>query len=197
MIRPITGALAILLVTAACSSTTNTTTTSTTSAPTPTLPPGAEIAITEVTFGADGQVVITNLGSESVNLQGAWLGQGLSFVQFADILLSPGETLVVGVGESLDLDSGVATGGFVGIGDSLGVLDPAAGEAALFRHGDFNDPDALLSYVQWGSPEGRHAAVAGTAGVWDPPAFVKTSSDTPGIVAAGTPAIAVDAWSSP
>jgi hypothetical protein len=195
MTRLIKTLLLMALVAAACTSNTESTTTSTTSAPQPTLPPGITVAITEVAFGAEGSLTLTNHGSQPVNLRGGWLGQGLSFLQFAEVIVDPGGSVIVGVGEPTNLDNGVETGAYVGIGSALGTLDAAAGEVALFRHGDFEDSEAVISYVQWGTLDGRHAKVAGAANLWDPESFVATAFDALRIISSESDPRSVDAWS--
>jgi len=186
--------LALSLAAAACSS--GVEPASTTSAPVTSLPAGVELAITQVGFGVDGAVTLTNYGSGPVDLRGAWLGQGLSLFQFPSAVIGPGESLDVRVEESLDADGGVVTGDYIGVGGAVGSLGWTAGEVALFRYGAVDDPEALVSYVQWGSEPGRYASVAGTAGIWDPPSSVPTEPETSSIVANLTPPVAAADWSS-
>jgi hypothetical protein len=194
MARTFIGMLTALIALTACAGAEEASSTSTTSAPPLTLPAGVDLAITEIVFGSEGAVILTNYGVDAVDLGGAWLGQGLSFVQFAPTVLGAGQSLVVSMGD--DLDSGVSTDGYVDIGTAVGSLEYVAGEAALFRNGTFDDPGALISYVQWGAAEGRHAGTAGNAGLWDPPAFVQTGPDVSGLVAEAIPATTASNWSS-
>ena len=57
-------------------------------------------------------------------------------------------------------------------------LDPADGELGLFASDAVDDPDAVRSYVQWGSAGHSYASLAEAAGIWPQGEFVESSEDT-------------------
>ena len=144
--------------------------TTTTQATTTTAPPPAAgrepvFAITEIVFGDDGYVAITNQGVGAGSLDGWQLCQKPKYIRLNGDL-APGETLFVTVGRS-DREGQVLNSS-----GRYGTLDPADGEMGLYLNSSFEDPDSLVSYVEWGSTGHGRAATAGEAGVWPAGDFV-------------------------
>ena len=57
------------------------------------------------------------------------------------------------------------------------VLNPADGEVALFASDKFDDPKALLVYLQWGSTPHALTDLAVEAGLWIKTAYAPTSEN--------------------
>jgi hypothetical protein len=97
-------------------------------------------------FGADGHVTLTNSSGADVSVDGLWLCN------------RPAYTALTGT---------IAAGGTLEVAASeLGGLGADGGEAALYTAQDFENSEAIVDYVQWGTGGGREG-VAVTAGIWD------------------------------
>lgn len=106
---------------------------------------GGRPAITEVVFGQEGTVTITNLGMDRVDLDPWWLcSRNECFRMSGD--LPPGWSKEVPHNE-------------------IHPLFAAGGDLALFRNEDFDDPADLVDYVAWGRGDDR-MGLAVSAGVW-------------------------------
>jgi hypothetical protein len=119
---------------------------------------GAAFAITEVDF-VDATFTITNVGDEAGNLDGYAVCQRPNYSTIADVSLEPGESIAIDASE---------VGGFV----------PENGEVALYTDRSFDDSQAIVSYVEWGSPGHGRSSVAIDAGIWQEDAAVSTTGDT-------------------
>ena len=124
---------------------------STTTAPTTTatVPEGGEaitgVSLTEVVFGADGHVTLTNESDAEDTVDGLGLCN------------RPAHTALTGT---------IAAGGTLEVpAAELGGLPIEGGEAALYTAEDFDNSEAIIDYVQWGTGGGREA-VAVEAGLW-------------------------------
>jgi hypothetical protein len=116
---------------------------------TATLPAGGEaaagLAMTEVVFGPDGHVTLTNDGAADASLDGLWLCNRPNYTPLSGTIAA-GATLEVPASE-------------------LGGLAIDGGEAALYTSDNFDSSDAIVDYVQWGGGGGREN-VAVAAGIW-------------------------------
>ena len=109
--------------------------------------------ISEVVFGPDGYVVITNSSADPADPAGLQLCQ---FPSYPDV---PGGS--------------VAGGGTVQMpGADLGGLDASSGELALYTSPEYENPDAVAGYVQWGETGHKREDPAVQAGVWEVGSFV-------------------------
>lgn len=106
--------------------------------------PAFPVSITQVDLG-DGTITITNHGRDDVDLGGLWLCEFPDYEELDPMIVSGGESVT--------------------IPNPHGSV-PADGELGLYKTDDFGDADAILSYVEWGSPGHRRAAVAIDAGIW-------------------------------
>jgi hypothetical protein len=126
-------------------------------------------AINEIGLGPDGYVSLTNFTDVPVTLAGLVLCQMPNYFELPDVAVEPGQTVRVAVGDGAGLENVVATNA------TLGELAPADGEIALYTSRDFEDPAAMIVYLEWGStPHGR-SAVAVEAGLWIEDSFAPTS----------------------
>lgn len=123
------------------------------------------ISITSVDLNA-GTVDITNHGDADVDPNGLVL---CNFPAYAPIEGAP----VIAPGETITVDSGAH-----GVG-----LDAAAGEMGIYTVSEFENPDAMITYVEWGEGGHTRAPVAISAGVWAD-GFVEPAD---GVISASVP----------
>lgn len=102
------------------------------------------VSITAVAFSAS-TVTIRNDGDTELVLEGMFMCNRPTYVGLAGGTVAPGATLDIDVTE-LDLGS-------------------SSGEFALYLSSDFDNSDAIVAYVQWGSGENGRASVAVEAGL--------------------------------
>jgi hypothetical protein len=138
-----------------------------------------------VSLGVLGQVVIENVGGEAGSLGGLWLCQRPSYYEFPDIVLQPGESAAVSVGGDIFVPPPGAVP-IEGIA-AIGPFDPADGEVGLYKERAFDNPAAILSYVEWGSSGHGRSATAVSAGIWTDGGFVPTTADSGAILATTIP----------
>lgn len=172
--------------------TTATTPESTTNAPV--VSPGATFAITMISLGDLGQVVVQNVGNEPGSLGGFWLCQRPSYYEFPDVEVQPGESAAVSVGGDIFVPppGAIAIEGVAGIGP----LDPTDGEVGLYLDDAFGNPDAIVSYVEWGRSGHGRSETAVSAKIWPDGGFVETSEATGAILAAVIPPTEPAHWTS-
>lgn len=171
------GALA--LVAAACGGSDDPTTTTaadqtTTAAPEETTTTsasegGAAFAVTEVVFGDQGYVAITNIGDVAGNLEGLQLCQRPTYFGIPSQELAPGETLYVTATTVVGLD---VDGPVIDAGGRFGSLNASSGEIGLYLNRAFGSSDSIVSYVEWGSTGHPRSGVAVGAGIWGDGDFV-------------------------
>ena len=128
--------------------TTPTTEATTTTAGEPVDPPAAIFAITEVAFGSDGYIDITNISDGDASLDGYWVCQQPSYHQLAG---------PVAAGESIRFNAADSR---------FGSLNPDGGAMGLYTSSDFGSSDAIVGYVAWGPSGHGRLLVAINAGVW-------------------------------
>ena len=106
------------------------------------------IAVTGVDL-ANSTIEITNHGDADVDPNGIIL---CNFPAYAPIEGAE----VIPPGGSITIDAGAH-----GI-----TLDPTSGEMGLYTSPDYENADAIISYVEWGDPGHQRAPVAVAAGLW-------------------------------
>jgi len=180
------------------SSTAVTTTTATTAttppASTTTGAPGAAaIRIDEVVFAGDPYLVLANRGGGPGSTAGYWICRFPNYYGLPDIQLEPGERLAVplGTGDVPDLVGVVAT---VDVELPLGTVSRMDGELGLYAWNEFNSPEAILDYVEWGSAGHARSAVAVAAGIWVDGGFVEVPAEVLALVAQSFPTTSPDDW---
>jgi hypothetical protein len=166
--------------------------TSTTTSPPPdtTVTGGpAVVVISEVVFGDEGYVAITNHGEANADLDGWQLCQRPAYFGLPAITLLAGETVRFALGDSSALEGNV-----VEMGRQIGQLRPGSGEVGLYRSGSFGDPEAIVSYVEWGEPDHGRSGTAVDAGVWVAGDFVPTTDSTTGITKTAAEPVGSGDW---
>ena len=98
------------------------------------------------------------------------LVQGTDYFELPDVVVESGDTVRVTVGDGEGLENVVATNA------TLGDLAPADGEMALFTSQEFDDPTAMIVYLEWGSTPHDLNPVAVEAGLWLEGSFAPTSA---------------------
>lgn len=201
MVRRLAIILVIILVAAGCgrdddadttTTSTSTSTSTTTTPPTATQPPpGAEanIEITEVVFGADGYVAVTNFGDASADVGGWQLCQRPRYLSLPQVVIEPGEVVLFAFGDTTGLDGNVAE-----IGGGLGTIDAGDGEIGLYTSSAFGNPNAIVTYVEWGSSGHGRSAVAVEAAIWGDGDFVPTENESVRIVKTTADEVGDDDW---
>lgn len=115
--------------------------------------------ISRVVFGPDGFSEITNGPDQPVDPAGLLLCQFPAYPAVPAGSVEPGGSVRVAAGD-------------------LGGLNPIDGELALYIEPSFEDPDAVVSYVQWGSVGHKRAHPAIAGGVWSEDSFVDAAAAT-------------------
>ena len=135
----------------------------------------SDFYISEVVFGQDGYAVVTNGASVSADPAGLFLCQFPSYPEVPAGQLDPGESARVPASE-------------------LGELKPESGEVALFLRPEWENPDAIAGYVQWGTTGHKREEPAVAGGVWEQDSFV-VAGDASGLIASGPASTSAGAWS--
>lgn len=202
-----TAAAASTTTAAATSTTVQPPTTTTTTAPTTTTaeattttstvpPPSgpAEFAITEVVFGTNPYLTITNIGLGPGELGSFWLCQRPSYYEIPAVTLEPGEIVAIALGGDRPDLIGIAA--VFDAGNELGKILRGNGELGLYRAPAFGDKDAILDYVEWGSAGHGRSDVAVAAGIWVEDGFVPVPPEAQSIAVLAPPAAGPDQWSA-
>lgn len=190
-----TTAAPVPSTTAAPPTTTAATTTSTVAATT-TPPPGGALPalrIEQIVFAGEPYLLIANRGDGVGSTEGYFICRFPDYFGLPTFELQPGERLAVplGEGEVPDLVGVVAT---VAVTAPLGPISSADGELGLYSTNQFNSADAIVDYVEWGSPGHARSGVAVEAGVWTTGGFVAVPDEILAIVAQGFPTLGPDDW---
>lgn len=132
---------------------------------------GSFLAIHEIGLGPEGYVSLTNFTSVPTTTKGLYLCQGTQCFALPEAVIEAGETGRVAVGEGQGLETVIATNA------TIGELKPSDGEVALFSSDKFDDPRALLVYLQWGSTPHTLTDLAVEAGLWIKTGYAPTSEN--------------------
>lgn len=148
---------------------------------------GAKFVLWSVNLGALSQVIVQNIGNEPGSLAGYWLCQRPSYYEYPDVTVPPGELAAVAVTGRDDIFGPPSFAiAIEGLAD-IGPLDPTSGEVGLYLGNDFGNPDAIVSYVEWGSSNHARSETAVSAQIWLAGGFVQTSEETGAISATVLP----------
>lgn len=131
----------------------------------------ATVQVSMVEFEGSGFVRLANNGDGDADLTGHWMVQQGKAVDLGVLAES-----VIPAGGSIDLPA-----------EGIGGVSADGGEIALFGGTDWDNPDALVAYVQWGSG-GSHESVAVAAGLWPEGASVEPDPYYSSIELFGDPA---------
>lgn len=133
---------------------TTTTTDAATTTEATTLAPAASppLVITSVDFDEEW-VEITNVSGSDYSLEGHFVCNFPSYSSIADIG-------IVAAGESFTVELSALNAG------------SASGEVGVYTDSDFGNSDAMVTYVEWGTPNHARSNVAVAAGLWTAGDFV-------------------------
>jgi len=162
----------------AVSTSTTAATTPVTSTTEPAAGGDAVFVISEVVFGDDGHVAVTNIGTGPGSLDRYQICQRPAYFGIDDITVEAGETVYFTAGSGAGLDGEVFQAGA-----GFGRLRASSGEIALYSSGSFASSDAIVSYVEWGSGNHGRSSVAVGAGIWPDGDFVATDDATTSLTA--------------
>ena len=135
----------------------------------------ARFIIGSVVFGDQGTIEVGNLGPDSGDLTGYWLAIDPFYLELPSTVLAPGTALIVSIAQDADPTLVVAAAGL------LPTLTGTSGEIGLYRTGVFGDPEAIVDYVEWGSPGHVRSTVAIAAGLWPEDEVVPTDGSVTGL----------------
>lgn len=179
---------------------------STTSAPTTTAgietttttvaPGGGVLAMTRLSFQPVPYVLITNVGAAPIDLGDHWLCRRPAYKQLPQLTMQPGDTVVVGLGDTPPPDDLVGLAGSVDLGRALGVITRADGELGLYTAPTFDSPTAIVDYVEWGAADHGRESVAVEAGIWTAGAFVEVPPETLALTSSGLPEAGFEDWAA-
>lgn len=179
------------------SSTTATTVASTTTStvlPTTTVSAGdPAIRLEEIVFAGEPYLIIGNRGSGAGSTAGLWICQFPAYYELPAFELQPGERLAVPLGEGAapDLVGVVAT---VEVVQPLGAVTSHDGEIGLYSSNEFNSPQAILDYVEWGFPGHAREEVAVAAQIWTTNGYVEVPAELLAIVVQAFPTVGPQDW---
>jgi len=132
---------------------------------------GSFLAIHEVGVGPEGYVSLTNFTNVPVSTAGLYLCQGKDCFALPEAVIEAGQTARVAVGDGEGLENVIAAQA------TIGELKPVDGEVALFASDQFDDPKALLVYLQWGSTPHALTDLAVEAGLWIATGYAPTTEN--------------------
>jgi hypothetical protein len=134
---------------------TSTTTAAPTETTTPTEPPTSgppPLVVTSVDFEEEW-VEITNVSGSDYSLDGHFVCNFPTYISIGDLgTIAAGESFTI---ELADLAASQSTG-----------------EVGVYTSNDFANPDAMVTYVEWGTPDHGRSDVAVAAGLWTDGDFV-------------------------
>ncbi len=151
------------------------------------------IRLDEIVFAGDPYLIITNRGNGVGSTSGLFICRFPDYYELPAIELKPGERMAVplGEGEVPDLIGVVAT---VDVRSPLGPVSATEGELGLYSRNEFNSEDAIIDYVEWGSPGHARSGVAIAAGIWVVGGFVEVPPELLAIVAQAFPTDSPEDW---
>jgi hypothetical protein len=152
----------------------------------------ARFAITQVVFGEAGYVVVTNVGGAAGSIGGYALCQRPNYLNLPDIELQPFGSIWIAAGDGSALTASPVE--VVSANGGLSAFDRRDGEMALYSTPDFGSPDAIRSYVEWGSSGHGRSSVAVEAGLWVEDAFIEIPADADSVQAVSQDATGPEDW---
>lgn len=177
-------------------STTQTDASTTTTTATTVAPGGGVLAMIRLSFQPVPYVLITNVGAAPIDLGDHWLCRRPAYRQLPSIMMDPGDTVVVGLGDTPPPDDLVGLAGSVDLGRALGVITRADGELGLYTAPTFDSPSAIVDYVEWGSADHGRESVAVEAGIWTAGAFVEVPPEALALTSSGLPEAGFEDWAA-
>jgi hypothetical protein len=172
---------------------TDTTAASTTTSTTTVAPGPGRLALTRVVFAPVVYITITNVGNGPAELSAHWLCQRPAYKKLPSLVLEAGDTVAIGFGEDAPPDL-VEFAAVIELGDAIGVISKDGGEIGLYLDPFFENPTAMVDYVEWGSSGHGRSSVAVEAGLWTEGAFVTIPPEASSISSSGASGGGVEDW---
>ncbi|NNF32782.1 MAG: T9SS type A sorting domain-containing protein, partial [Saprospiraceae bacterium] len=119
------------------------------------------VAISEINF--NGDIEIINTGSTSVDISTMFLCQFPTYLLMSELTIVCGDDLILDPGEAVVVGSGLN-------------LSRADGELAIYSGSNFTNSDFIVDYVEWGSSGHQRSNVAANAGIWGVGDFIPAVS---------------------
>lgn len=177
--------------TTSAASTTAAPTTSTTT--TTITPADGSLSLTRVVFEPDPYLIVTNVGSTSIELADHWLCQRPDYARLPALTVEPADQVAIALTSVLPPDL-VAVTATIELGQDIGGLDRTGGELALYVGSDFDAATAISDYVAWGSAGHGRESVAVDAGIWADGAFIDIAPEALSISSGGSPGAGAEDW---
>lgn len=114
----------------------------------------------EVGLGPDGYATLTNFTGGPQSLAGYYLCQEGKCFALPAVDVGGKKSVGVAVGDGDGIEDVIATDA------TIGKLRSSDGELALYASDDFDDPNAMQAYVEWGSTPHERTPLAIKAGLW-------------------------------
>ena len=104
------------------------------------------LVLDAVVFEGEPIVVLRNAGDAPYDLVGHFLCNRPAYMPLPETTIAPGEVFEVDVAAL--------------------ALDPTDGEVGVYTSSAYDDPSAMIRYVQWGQAEHGRTTTAVAAGLW-------------------------------
>ena len=142
-------------------------------APAPAHAQAAPVVITRVDLGgSSGAITITNVGADTINLDGWWLCQQPDYWPFPDVDLAPNASLVISAGSGDNTDSTLFANGAVG-----SLNGDRGGEVGLYVDQNFGSAASLADFVAW-NEGGTRIGGGRAAGLWGEDDLAASAGDS-------------------
>lgn len=151
------------------------------------------IRIEEIVFAGEPYLIIANRGDGAGSTEGHFICRFPDYYELPAVTLLPGERLAVPLGEG-DVPELIGVVATADVRSPLGEISAADGEMGLYSRNEFNSDDAILDYVEWGSPGHARSGVAIAAGIWVVDGFVEVPAELLAIVAQAFPTERPEDW---
>lgn len=120
-------------------------------------------------------IILTNGGGKDLRTENVWIYQDGEAFMLNIFTIEPRATILFSV---RDLDG----------------VDPSGGEIALFSSDSFNDEDALLDYVAWGSSRHHLIDTGVVAGTWSEIGPIALPAGTVALIRSDPQFVGPDGW---
>jgi hypothetical protein len=136
--------------------------------------PLADVQLVGVDFELNS-IMLTNGGGDDVLTDGLWVYQDGEAYELGLFTIEPRATILFNVRD-------------------LGRVDPSGGEIALFSSDSFDNDDAVLDYVAWGSTGHRLVDTGVVAGAWSEIGPVEVPGGTEALIRFDPQFVGPDGW---
>lgn len=153
----------------------------------------AQIRIDEIVFAGEPYLLIANRGDGPGSTEGHFICQFPSYYGLPAVELLPGERMAVPLGDG-EVPELISVVSIVDVASPIGRITSDGGELGLYSRNEFNSPDAIIDYVEWGTSDHARSGVAVAAGIWTEGGLVEVPPELLAIVAQGFPTMGPQDW---